>query len=229
MSRLPLLWGMIVCLLLPGCTFANVRSAQVNPGTTVHVQASLSSDPGPDAGWFWTFGDCYQCSSPIPALDVGVSYGVAGDQHTSPWAWEAGLDGFSGYVGGYAQLFQGEQSAYGVGGRLGLPWPAPISHSILYGRYDRYLANGDRLLCNPGLLIHAGNSPNGRTPAAFLGLVQSVGLEMRGAYTTVIPSVSLVLGSGYGRSYGEARGPFGAVFGTAAVSISAHGRRSGAR
>lgn len=229
MSRFSIMYGTVVCLLLHGCTFAHVRSAQVNPGTTVHVQASLSSDPGPDAGWFWAFGDCYRCSSPIPALDVGVSYGIAGSDGHRPRAWEAGLDGFSGYAGGYVQLFQGERSAYGVGGRFGIPWPAPISHSMLYGRYDRLLPNGDRLLWNPALLVHAGNSPNGANPAAFVGLVQSAGLEMRGKYITVIPSVSLVLGGGYGRSYGQPRGPFRATFGTAAVSVSAHGRRPGAR
>ena len=214
-------------LLLNGCTFAAVRSAEVHPGPALRVQASLASDPGPDAGWFWDVGDCAGCSAPIPALDVGFSLGVAGTEQNRPSEWEVGLDGLTPYVGGYTQLHRGANSASGFGARLGIPWPASWSHSQLYLRYDRVLEGGTRLLWNPAILVHAGNSPNGENPGVFVGLVNGAGIELRSTFATLVPSAAVLVGSGSRSSYGRSEGAFTTVFGTAALSVTLHRRRSG--
>jgi hypothetical protein len=218
--------GASLLLLLNACTFAPVRSAEVHPGPALRVQGSIASNPGEDAGWFWEADDCAGCSGPVRALDVGFSLGVAGTEQNRPSEWEVGLDGLTPYVGGYGQLQRGERSASGFGARFGIPWPVTWSHSQLYLRYDRLLDGGTRLLWNPALLVHAGNSPNGENPGVFVGLVNGVGVQLQGAFATLVPSAALVVGSRSRSSYGQSEGTSATVFGSAALSVTLHGRRA---
>ncbi len=223
-SRLPAL--LLAVIFLSGCTaFSSVRSAEVYPGVSFNAQASLAAPPGEEAYWFWAF-DCYRCNHSIPALDWGLAYGVTDREGARPFEMSAGINGLSPYLGGYVQLGQNERAVYGVGGRLGIPFRITWSTSQLYGRYDYLLSPGQRLLLNPGLMLHAGNSPNGENPGMFLGLVQGVGLEFEGAHVSLIPSASLVLGYGNRSSYGRREGPFTTAFGTASLAVSFHRRRS---
>jgi hypothetical protein len=137
----------------------------------------------------------------------------------------AGLNAFSPFIGAYTQLGKGERSAYGIGGRLGLPvisW----SSSQIYGRYDRLLAPGQRLLLNPAIVLHRGNSPNGENPGHFLALVQGVGVELEGRNVSFIPGGSLVLLRGDRSSYGQPEGPFTTAFATASVAVVFHRKRT---
>jgi hypothetical protein len=137
----------------------------------------------------------------------------------------AGLDGLMPFIGGYAQLAKSERSAYGIGGRLGLPilsW----SSSQLYGRYDRILAPGQRLLLNPAVVLHWGNSPNGENPGHYLGVAQGVGMEFEGKNVSFIPAASVVLLHGDRSSYGQSEGPFTSAFATASIAVVFHRKRS---
>jgi hypothetical protein len=100
--------------------------------------------------------------------------------------------------------------------------------SQLYGRYDLLLRPGQRLLLSPGVVLHAGNSPNGENPGYVLGLTQGVGLELEGQTVSLIPSASVVVARGERSSYGASQGSFVTAFGTASVAISLHRRRAAA-
>jgi hypothetical protein len=137
----------------------------------------------------------------------------------------AGFDALSPFVGAYKQLGKNERGAYGIGGRVGLPllsW----SSSQVYGRYDRILRPGQRLLVNPAVLLHWGNSPNGENPGYYVGLVQGVGLESESDRDSFIPAVSVGVLHGEGSSYGESRGSFTTAFATASIAVVLHRKRA---
>src|SRR5215213_8192329 len=129
------------------CTsFATVRSAEVHPGPSVTLQASISTPPGDGPAWFWSFDCASECDHAIGGFDASLAFGQTG---RTPFAWGAGVSGVHPYVEGYVQIGRGERP-YGVGARLGVPVTSWNEHQ-LYGRYDVRLANGQRLLLNPGL------------------------------------------------------------------------------
>lgn len=206
-----------------GCTsFATVRSARVQPGPSLTLQGSVSSPPGDGAGWFWTL-DCESgCDHAIGGVDALYTYGGTGE---TPYAAGVGVNGLFPYVEGYAQMGGDSARAWGVGARLGIPVIGWSSHQV-YGRYDFRLADGRRVLWNPGVFLHVGNSPNGNNPGHFLALVQGVGLELRGARSTLVPALTLVAGRGERENSVEQPGPFTTVFGAASVSVTFHRRRT---
>ena len=59
-----------------GCTsFSTLRSAEVYSGPSMTLQASVSTPPGPETGWFWSF-DCPEaCDHPVVGADLGFTYG----------------------------------------------------------------------------------------------------------------------------------------------------------
>ena len=206
--------------LLSGCTLSTVRSAEVYPGLSLNAQVSSTTPAGEDAGWFWSAGN-----QPVPGLYAELTLGNVSADGARGNELSAGLYAFSPFVGAYTQLGKNERSAYCIGGRLGLPiisW----SSSQLYGRYDRLLAPGQRLLLNPAVVLHWGNSPNGENPGHFVGLVQGVGLEMEGKNVSFIPAASVVLMGGERSSYGESQGSFTTAFATASVAVVFHRART---
>lgn len=212
-------------LAAAGCTsFATVRSAEVHPGRSVTVQTSITSPTGDGVGWFYGLDCSSACSHSVAALDAAFTYGWAGEK---PYTLGFGVNGILfPYVETYTQLSGDSARAFGVGARLGLPVIGWGSHQV-YARYDIPLAGGTRVLWNPGLFLHAGNSPNGGNPGHFLAMVQGVGVEHRGERSTIVPAVALILGRGQRESAAaEDDGPFTAVFGAASVSITFHGPRS---
>ncbi|HEY0035297.1 MAG TPA: hypothetical protein VGB66_01355 [Longimicrobium sp.] len=210
--------------LLSGCTFSTVRSAEVYPGLSLSVQASTTTPPGEDVYWFSAY-DCHSCNKPVTALYTELTLGSVNPNGTRGRELSAGLDGFVPFLGAYAQLGKTNRSVYGIGGRLGLPiisW----STSQVYGRYDRLLGPGQRLLLNPAVVVHWGNSPNGENPAHFVGLSQGVGVELEGNRVSFIPAASVVALRGERSSYGTSDGPFTAAFATASVAVVFHRKRS---
>ncbi|HST57233.1 MAG TPA: hypothetical protein VLK84_01015 [Longimicrobium sp.] len=205
-----------------GCTsFATVRSAQVQPGSSFTVQGSLSTPPGDETGWFWSLDCAEDCSHPIAGVDALYTYGSAGER---PYSLSAGVNGLVPYVEGYTQLNGDSGRAYGVGARVGIPVTGWTSHQ-LYGRYDIGLGDGRRLLWNPGVFLHAGRSPNGESRGHFVAMVQAVGMEHRGPRRTVVPALALVVGQGRRERYGD-EDSFTSVFGAASVSVTFHRPRA---
>jgi hypothetical protein len=205
------------------CTsFGTVRSAEVHPGPALTLQGSISTPPGDGAAWFWSFDCASECDRAIGGFDAALAIGQTG---RTPFAVGAGLNGLEyPYLEGYVQVGSGA-SPYGVGARLGVPVTSWVQHQI-YGRYDVRLANGRRLLLNPGLFYHGGNSPNGENPGHFLAFVQGVGVLLEGERTSVVPAVSVVAGRGEREGFGGEDGPFTSIFAAASVSISWHRRRA---
>jgi hypothetical protein len=222
----PILTMLVLAAAAAGCTsFATVRSARVLPGSSVTVQGSITTPPGDDVAWFYSLDCTAACDHAIVSPDVSWTYGTV-DAH--PYSLGVGVNGFLfPYVDVYTQLNADSARAFGVGARLGVPllgW----SHHQVYGRLDIPMANGRRLLWNPGLFAHFGNSPNGENPGHFFALVNGVGLEQAGERATWVPAVAVVVARGQRESYGLTEGPFTTVFGAASLSVTFHRRRSDA-
>jgi hypothetical protein len=128
---------------------------------------------------------------------------------------------------GYTQLNRDTARAFGAGAQVGIPAFGWSNHQ-LYARYDLRLPDGRRVLLNPGVFLHVGNSPNGQDTGHFVELVQAVGLERRGERTTTIPALALVIGRGERESYGVREGPFTTAFGMLSISVTFHRPRSAA-
>lgn len=218
--RLPFL----LLAFLPACTsFANVRSAQVRPGTWIDLQSSFASSPGDAAGWLLGNNiDCTQrCRGGILGGELGVAYGFA--RQSLPFTLGAGVSGLMPYAEGYVQVKSGESPA-GVGARIGFPVSTARMTGEAYARFDFPVAGGRRLLWNPAV-FHA----SGVTPAAsarVTGLVNGVGLEM-GDGDTFTPSLAFVVARAE-HDFGRLReGPAVTTFAVAGVRV-ALGRRKAA-
>lgn len=220
--RIPAL--LAVLALLSGCTLSTVRSAEVYPGLSLNAQASAMSPPGEDAYWFWAY-DCDGCNEWVHGLYAEMTLGNVSADGARGHEFSAGLDGLVPFVGAYRQLGKSERSAYGIGGRVGLPLVSWTTSQV-YGRYDRILRPGQRLLLNPAVLLHWGNSPNGENAGHFLGLVQGVGMEEEGEHASFIPAVSVGLLSGKRPSFGDSGGAFTTAFATASLTVVLHRKRA---
>lgn len=221
-ARLAPLAILLLGATMAGCTsFATVRSAQVQPGSSLTLQGSVSSPPGDEAAWFWTLDCASDCDHSVASVEAGYAYGWTGE---NPYTLGVGVNGLLfPYVEGYAQLNGDSARAWGVGARLGIPAAGWSNHQV-YGRYDLVLANGTRVLVNPGVFLHVGNSPNGENPGHFLALAQGVGLEHRGERTTLVPAITLVAGRGRRSRDGDPV-DFTTVFAAASLGITFHRRR----
>ena len=201
------------------CTsFATVRSAEVRPGAALTVQASVASPPGDEAAWFWS-ADCAQnCNRTIPSADVVLAHGWS-RRDARAFTLGAGVNGTHPYAEGYLQLGASARRPFGVGARVGLPVQRWTEHQ-LYGRLDLPLGTRTRLLWNPAVFYHTGNSPNGENPGTFVGLVQGLGLRLGAGSAAVTPSVAAVWGRAEHRSGDQRYGPASRLFGTAALSVT---------
>ena len=203
------------------CTsFSTVRSAEIYPGPSLGVQASASLPPGDDAGWFWSFDCASNCDHPIVGGDAGVTYGWPGAR--AGFALGVGTAGTHPYIDAYAQLGTG-RSPFGIGARLG-PFGNWREHQV-YGRYDVRFGDRSRLLLNPALFIHEGESPNGENPGTFVGFVQGVGVLFEGRKVSWTPAVALVAGRSQRTSSGQKFGPTRSVFGAASLGMTVHRER----
>jgi hypothetical protein len=217
-----------VAAIASACTsFATVRSAEIRPGTSVALHASVSSPPGDVAGWFWSLECAEACDHNVVGGDLGVTYGWTGGGARPPVAVGVGTNGVFPYVDGYLQLGAGRRP-FGMGARVGLPVFSWREHQ-LYARYDVPLGATTRLLLNPALFVDEGSSPNGASPGSFIGFVQGLGLSFESEYMTWTPAVALVAGRAQRNSYGQTYGPARSVFGTASVGVTFHGRRTAVR
>lgn len=210
----------VVVAVLSGCTtFTTVRSAEVTPGPAVTVQASLSTPPGEDAAWFWTYECGASCNNSVNGSDLVFAQGL-GTKSGRGATVGFGTSGVYPYVEVYTQLGASKKTPFGVGGRLGIPASSWSEHRV-YARLD--FASGDgktRLLWNPGIVVTTGASPNGENPGTFIGIANGVGLEMAEGNMAWTPSLSIVSGRAGRTSYGQTYGPSYSTFATAAMSVT---------
>jgi hypothetical protein len=178
---------------------------------TVNVAAAPS--PGDEAGWFWSLECAAGCNHTVAGADISLSYGIPSAAGPGI-AIGGGINGVYPYAEGYVQVVSRPVPA-GIGGRLGIGGGWSEHH--LYGRLDVPLGKRGRLLVNPGLFYHAGNTPNGQIPGSFLGLVQSLGLEAGVGRIRFTPGLALVWGRAERTPYGRPIGPVWRTF--AAVSL----------
>lgn len=217
--------GSVVAVAAVGCTsFSTLRSAEVHAGPSTALYASVSTPPGPETGWFWSFDCAEACDHPVAGVDLGFTYGVPAGLAGRPIALGIGINGTLPYADGYLQLGRGARP-YGVGARVGLPVTGFLEHQ-LYGRYDVRIAPSTRLLLNPALFVHHGRSPNGAIVGSFVAFVQGVGLLLERERVSFTPGVALVAGRAERTSYGRRFGPVTSVFGTASLGMTFHRRRS---
>ena len=209
-------------LATASCTsFATVRSAEVQPGPSLALQASMTTLPGDDAGWFWSYDCEAECNDPIVGGDAGFTYGWVGARS---FALSAGASGSHPYIDGYVQLGAG-RSPFGIGARVGPPISNWREHQ-LYARYDIPLGSRARVLLNPSVFLHEGESPNGENPGRFVGFVQGIGVLLEGERVSWTPALALVAGRAERTSYGVDYGPTTSVFGAASIGVTFHRRRS---
>jgi hypothetical protein len=205
------------------CTpFVAVHPAAVEPGVNISFQAALTTPPGDDAAWFWSFDCAFECNHVILAPDLGVH--IATDEAFGlPLQVGVGMAGSSGYTEIYKQMGDAPGRPWGVGGRIGIPW-ADWSEHRLFARFERP-AGDHSLVLNPTLYLYTGNSPNGQNPGTFVAFIQGFGLVDRRERTTVIPALAAGVGRGWRKQYGEEIGPFNTAFATASISIIVHRQR----
>lgn len=209
---------LVVALSTADCVaFSTVRSAQVDPGPSVTVQASYAAPPGETAGWFWYPGDCFfHCSQPVIGPDLVFAYGFR-PSDARAGALGVGFNGVFPYAEAYGQLAQSRTLPAGIGARIGEAdgW----GMGQFYGRVDYVIDKNRRLLWNPGVFLQGDLRSNPR--GSFLGLVQGVGLEDRVGSIVLVPSVGIVFGHAQRNAGpGWSGGPETRAFGTAALSIT---------
>jgi hypothetical protein len=212
-------------LSLGACTsFNSVRSAEVYRGPAIALQGTVTTAPGDDAAWFWGLDCSSDCNRVLASFDGGVTFGSTSGR--TPFSVGAGFSGILyPYLEGYAQLNRAEQNPWGAGVRVGVPVQSWTEHQ-LFARFDRPLGDGKRLLFNPTLFLHTGNSPNGANPGHMLAFVPGVGVLFEGETMSFIPAVSLGVGRGERRSVSrDEGGPFTTVFGTVSMSVVGHRKR----
>lgn len=216
--------AVLTCVATACTSFSTVRSAQVSRASSFTMQASAASSPGELAGWFWSF-DCVQnCGHPVGGLDLAYASG-RDTESARPYSLGGGVNGLYPYVEAYIQLDTTHTRPFGIGARLGFPVSGWSEHQ-LYVRRDFHVRDNMRLLWNPGLVIHFGNSPNGQNPGTFLGIAQGFGAELGTKQTVFTPSVALV----YGRTsrsggFDFQNGTESKVFATAAMSMTFRPRK----
>jgi hypothetical protein len=223
MSR-ALLTTTAVLAVASACTpFSNVRSAQVRPGPSLALQASVSTLPGEVAGWFWSFDCESKCNSPVFGTNAGFAYGWPTTSGDRGFEVGAGVNGVYPYVDGYVQL-SGGRVPFGLGAQAGLPVTSWREHQ-LYARFDVPLGARRRLLLNPAGFLHEGESPNGENPGTFKGFVQGIGLLLEGQRVSWTPAVTVVAGRAERTSYGQRFGPESSILVVGSLGVTFHRRR----
>lgn len=219
--------ALLLSLTLPGCaSFGTVRSAEVRPGTSITLQGTVTSPPGDDAGWFWSYDCASRCNHPIPAADIGITFAGATPEETRrPFEFGVGVSGIVyPYLDSYVQLGQGERP-YGLGARVGIPVSGWSQHQI-YGRYDFKRNDGRRFLLNPALFLHTGNSPNGENPGHVLAFVQGIGFPFEGERVSFTPALSFVVGRSERRMGHLPKESSMTLFGVLSLGLTIHGKRN---
>src|SRR5262245_43521319 len=91
----PLAVTLLLPMLVSACTtFGSVRSAVVDPGPSLAMQASFSTPAGDGASRFWTLECGASCSREIPGAELGFMVGWRPARERSPaFALGAGLNG----------------------------------------------------------------------------------------------------------------------------------------
>jgi hypothetical protein len=222
MDQLPLLRRVaLLFLALSGAcaSFSTVRPAVVSPGPSLIAQASLSTPAGDAASWFYSYECASECSQQIATGELGLAFGriPSPSGGGKPFTLGVGLNGFYPYAEGYLQLGRSADRPYGVGARVSVlgSW----RQHQLYARVDRAIAPDVKLLWNPAILVHSGNSPNGANPGSIHALVNGFGLELGTGNVAFIPSISIVASRAQHSSYGREMEREQRVFATGSMGV----------
>ena len=215
----PFRFLMALAMAASGCTsFSTVRPATITPGPSFLMQASMAAPPGDEASWFYSFDCASNCDRSIPSTDLVLSYGRVPSGGTGmPFTLGVGVNGLTPYVEGYVQLSR-SAAPFGLGARVGSmgSW----SEHQVYLRFEKTVAENTKLLWNPGVLVHTGNSPNGDNPGTLRALVNGFGIEAASGSVAVTPSASVVWSRAEHRSGSQQHGPETRFFITAAMSMT---------
>lgn len=103
---------------------------------------------------------------------------------------------------------------------LGIPigWH---SHQLFFV-YDLKLNDRMKVLINPGIFHHAGQSPNGANTGSLLFFMQCIGMAIECNYITFFPGASFIAGRGELSISNEPPGRFNDFFMTFSLAISIH-------
>jgi hypothetical protein len=202
-----------------GCaTFANVRSADVDRGSSVQLEASASGHPGAVAGWFWSLDCSNLCPTAAPpGLDLNYTYGWRAGDSGPPVSLGAGVASLDPYAEGFVQLSESKRRPFGIGARVGGGRGYAQQH--LYGRMDFPLSPEVRVLWNPGFFHLTEATRDGFSTAAFDAMTQGVALQFGDGGYVVTPSVAAVWGTATHRSAGSKLGPETKLFWTVGVGF----------
>jgi hypothetical protein len=184
------------------------------------VQASITTPPGDEASWFYSFDCASACNHPIAAGEVGVAFGrvPSTPDRGTPFTLGIGLNGFFPYAEGYVQLSRSAAAPYGVGARVSVfgNW----RQQQIYARVNKPLRPDVTMLWNPGVLVHQGRSPNGENPGSILALVNGLGLELGSGSTALTPSIAVVLSHSQHDNWNGQSTPETRLFATAAIGLA---------
>ena len=205
-------------MVLDCASFSPMRPANVKQGISFRAKGGLSNPPGRETYWFFDFGgDCPLCSSkPIAISEIGLNYGF------KPYSLGVLMNGLVPQLELYRQLHDGDKSDYGLGGRLGIPigWH---SHQLFFV-YDRMLNDYLKLIFNPALFYHTGQSSNGANTGSLLFFTPGIGLTIESKYMTFLPGISFIAGRGKLSLSGEPIRRFSDFFMTFSLAITIHKR-----
>lgn len=206
-----------IYFIVMGCaSFSSMRPADIKQGISFHIKGGLSNPPGRETYWFYDFGsDCPLCfSKPIAISEIGLNYGF------KPYSLGVLMNGFVPQLELYRQLHEGDKSDYGFGGRLGIPigWH---SHQ-LYFVYHKKMNDHLKVMFNPGLFYHTGQSPNGANTGSLLFFTQGIGLAIESNYITFLPGVAFIGGKGELSISDEPKRRFNDFFMTFSLALTIH-------
>lgn len=218
----------LMCLLAlawAGCTtFGEVRSAEVVPGPSFEVRATLATPPGDVAGWFWSFDCAEGCSHSIIGTELEYSYGHVPAGGGTPNELGLGLVGVFPFAHGYVQLGRGRRP-YGIGARVGVPLSGWSEHQV-FGRMDIPLGSDARLVLDPSVFLHRARTGNGQSYGHVLGLLGAIGLDATDGGTTLLPALTVGALEVERTRYGERDGPFWHPIAIVSVGLRwHHGRK----
>ncbi|RMG36811.1 MAG: hypothetical protein D6732_07685 [Methanobacteriota archaeon] len=210
--------GLLISLLTGCAPFSAIGTAEVDKGFSLQIQSGVTVPPSQETYWFYDYlSDCPLCdANSIFLAQIGSRYGF---KPLSLGLFVSG-DGIQAEI--YRQLHDGGKVDYGIGGRIGLPllieW---YSHQIFF-RYDLRLKKKLKLLLNPTLYYHTGESPNGANQGSLLFLTPSIGLALESKHVTLFPNVSLIMGKGNLNRRSEPERKFNDIFFSFSLGLSFH-------
>lgn len=220
----------LAVLSCSGCvSMPLARSAETRPGPTVEFSHSVSYSPDGISRCLLS-RPLFECSELLLGGSIGMSYGWISDGRPAGRALGAGLSAADGRVLPYLDYYRQDrsgESARGLGARAAVSidgW----TELQAYARVDHWLASGQVLTWNPAIVVISGRKDSS-TAGTFIGVSNAIGLLQRQRRSSVVPSLSLVIGRGQGeypsRMSTRSFGPEWVVIGAFGMTYTMPARR----